>query len=87
LVQDPGSAANRRGNRGACNAELRKGAQTKDEAGAKGNIDRICQPERPHGDGGISSPTKNRVDQKQESDGHAPAQHDPREAAQGNDLR
>ena len=49
--------------------------QAKDETGVEHDVDRVRQPERPHGNRGVAGPPKDRVDQEQEQHRATARQH------------
>src|SRR5215813_10141271 len=71
---DAAASSGRNGSPG--NSQSWKWTQSKNQAGIEAEIDKVGQPQHPHGHGSITGSTKDGVDQKQHYDNAGSAQHD-----------
>src|ERR1700730_4392280 len=62
------------------NPELWERPNTKNEAGPKYNVDRVCQPQHAHRDCRITGAAKNSVNHEEHHHGRVASQHDSGEA-------
>ena len=83
LIHHAAATADRRPDRGAGHAELRKRADAEDQARPEDDVDRIREPQHPHRDRGIARATEDGVDEEEHHHGAASSQHDPRERRSG----
>ncbi len=80
LVEHAAAAADGRADGGAGDAHLGERADAEDEARAEHDVDRVGEPQHAHRDGGVAGAAEHRVDEEQQQDGAAPAEHHAREA-------
>ena len=66
-------------------AELRKRADAEDQERPEHDVDGVGEPEHAHRDGRVAGAAKHGVDEKQQDDVDARAEHDARERAAGAD--
>src|SRR5215469_13734020 len=75
LVEDAGTASDGGGNGCTGNTEARKGSEAEDEAGAEQDVDRVGEPEDSHCDCRVAGAAEDGVDQKEQKNSRASAQH------------
>ncbi|MBA7528137.1 hypothetical protein ES705_20320 [subsurface metagenome] len=61
---------------GSLNTKFRKGAQAKDEAGIKNDVEQISHPENPHGNSCIAGAPEYSINNKQEHYYYITPKHD-----------
>src|SRR3569832_515879 len=73
------ASADRRRDRGADNAELRKGTDSEDQTRTEQDVDPVREPQRAHRDRGVACATKDRVDHDVHHDADVTGEHHTRE--------
>src|SRR6185503_14995859 len=75
----PRASADRRRDRRADDAELRKRSESEDQTGTEENVDPVRKPQRSHRDRSVTGATKDRVDHKEHHDADVAGEHHTRE--------